>query len=100
MTTSTKTREQTFAHELDERSKKLFTEHEWNVAQLAYESIGISLEYYEMQCAVFDDLYEDKPDLFTNYQWINAEDGMPLWVRPGVEWIPEHMYEEDYEVNY
>jgi len=100
MTTATMTREQVLAQEIDQRAKALYTEHEWTVAQRAYECLGISIEYYEMQCEVFDALYEDKPELFTEYQWINADDGMPLWVRPGVEWIPEHFYEEDYATDY
>jgi hypothetical protein len=87
-------REQVFALELDQKSSKLYTKHEWEVAERAHKSLGISFEYYEMQCEVFDSLYEDNPGLFDNYQWINAEDGMPLWVRPGVEWIPDYRLDD------
>lgn len=51
-----------------------------------------------MQCSVFESLFEDQPELFKDYQWINSEQGMPLWVRPGVEWTLDD--EDDDELDY
>lgn len=96
MTTLTPTREEEFAQELDRKSLELYSKEEWETSRSNYETIGIDIEYYDMQCHAFESLFAEKPDLFDNYQWINSEDGMPLWVRPGVDWIPEHEEDDHY----
>ena len=96
MTTATLTREEQFAKELDRKSLELFTPDQWTTSRSNYEQIGIDIEYYDMQCAAFDALFEEKPQLFEDYQWINSEDGMPLWVRPGVDWKPDYLEEDSF----
>ena len=96
MTTLTVTREEQFAKELDRVSLELYSQDDWETSRSNYETIGIDIEYYDMQCHALDELFTTKPDLFEGYQWINSEDGMPLWVRPGVDWRPEYEYEDDH----
>lgn len=45
---------------------------------------------YLTRCAVFETAFERRPELFEKLSWINDDDGMPLWVRPGVEWSPDY----------
>jgi hypothetical protein len=55
-----------------------------------------STEYFQ-QCEIYSTAYDRRPELFNKLQWINNDDGMPLWVRPGVEWKPEYdlSYDDD-----
>ena len=94
---TTTIQETNFAEALDKMSYALYNEDEWTKHRNKFESVGIDIAYYDMQCEVFDRLYEEQPTLFTNYQWINDETGMPLWVRPGVDWIPQHELEDEYD---
>ena len=93
---TTKTQERTFAKALDKVSSELFDKETWEERRNKFEDVGIDILYYDMQCAVFEKLYEQKPNLFTNYQWINDETGMPLWVRPGVDWVPQQDLDDEY----
>lgn len=98
MTTAVTTREETLADALDRKSLELYSKAEWKESRANYEKFGIDVNYYDMQCEVFETLFESEPKLFDGYEWINSEDGMPLWVRPGAEWIPEHELEDDTEL--
>ena len=51
-----------------------------------------------MRCSVLEALFEEQPELFEGSSWMNDDNGMPLWVRPGVTWIPD--FELDDEDDY
>lgn len=97
MTTATLTHEEAFSQAIDRKSLELYPKSNWETSRKNYDSLGLDIEYYDMQCATFDALYEEDPALFDGFQWINSEDGMPLWVRPGIDWIPDHELEDDYD---
>ena len=69
-------------------SKELFPDHDPN---------GETALDYFLQCDVYGEAYDRRPELFDKLLWINDEDGMPLWVRPGVDWIPDHELDDDEE---
>ena len=92
---TTTIQEDKFAKEIDKLSLSLYDKETWTERRETYNKVGIDIPYYDMQCEVFDTLFSQQPDLFVNYQWINDETGMPLWVRPGVEWVPQHELDDD-----
>lgn len=97
MTATTTTHEQQFAKALDDMSLSLYDQKVWKERRAKHEDVGIDFAYYDMQCEVFEKLYNETPDLFQNYQWINDDSGMPLWVRPGVNWVPQHELDDEYD---
>lgn len=86
-----------FAEVVQTTALELFPEPEWVAAKNQFEEIGINTEYYDMRCTVFETAYDRYPHLFERYQWINDENGMPLWVRPGVDWVPDYELEDNYD---
>jgi hypothetical protein len=80
---------------LDNKAQELYSKSEWDARKKIYEDRGIDTVYYDMQCETFNAVYSEQPELFEDYDWINTEDGFPLWVKPGVDWIPEHEIEFD-----
>lgn len=46
---------------------------------------------------IYATAYERDPEAFDGVQWVNNEEGMPLWVRPGVEWQTDLDDEDDYD---
>ena len=46
---------------------------------------------------IYATAFERDPDAFEGVQWVNNEDGMPVWVRPGVEWQTDLEDDEDYD---
>lgn len=52
---------------------------------------------YMSECFIYETAFERNPEVFGDIRWINNEDGLPLWVRPGVEWIPDYELEDDDE---
>ena len=83
---------------IEKKSAELFTEEEWQKYQEQYDRIGLCTELYDMRCSVLEALFEEQPELFEGSSWMNDDNGMPLWVRPGVTWIPD--YELDDEDDY
>lgn len=73
---------------IDDLSLELYSKEEWDFAKGTDELLGLS-EHYQMSTKVFDVAFERHPELFEGCQWFNNEDGLPLWVRPGVEWVPD-----------
>ena len=73
---------------VDNLSHKVFPKEQWEeVKQL--EGFAKHHALYDMQTEVLETAFYKRPDLFENMQWINTEEGLPLWVRPGVDWSPE-----------
>lgn len=35
---------------------------------------------------VYETAFKREPQAFKGIMWINTEEGLPAWVRPGVEW--------------
>ena len=52
-------------------------------------------EEQEMLQEIYDSVYEENPEVFDGIQWLDSDLGLPVWVRPGVEWIPAHELEDD-----
>jgi hypothetical protein len=73
---------------IERLAANLYTPDEWQQHISQYEDIGLSTELYDMRCHVLEELYELDPSLFDDINWMNDDNGMPLWVRPGVTWIP------------
>jgi hypothetical protein len=80
---------------IDERSAEIYTKEEWTEVHNIQEQTGLSFELNAMQSHVLDVLFEEMPSLFQGIRWMNDESGMPLWVRPGVEWQLDTDYEDD-----
>jgi hypothetical protein len=80
---------------IDERSAEIYTNEEWTEVHDIQEQTGLSFELNVMRSHVLDVLFEEKPYLFQGIRWMNDDSGMPLWVRPGVEWQLDTDYEED-----
>jgi hypothetical protein len=80
---------------IDRRSAELYSDDEWQVGLAQFEKIGLSTELYDMRCHVLETVFEESPDLFEGIDWMNDDNGMPLWVRPGVKWIPDFQLEDD-----
>lgn len=77
-----------FANYIDNLSLEVFSKEDWDEAA-KLEGFAKHHALYDMQTEVLETAYFKKPELFENMQWINTEEGLPLWVRPGVEWSPE-----------
>jgi hypothetical protein len=66
---------------------ELFSKEQWDNAHAHSNSISfLNLEANEMLETVYSTAYERRPELFESIQWINDEAGLPIWVKPGVEW--------------
>lgn len=54
-------------------------------------------ERYDKQQEVFAVAFERDPEAFDGIQFLNDEDGLPLWVRPGYEdqWKSNHEFEDE-----
>lgn len=76
-------------------SAELFPKEQWDKFTAQYEQIGLSNDLYEMRWEVLATVFERDPELFEGINWINDDNGMPLWVRPGVNWIPDFELEDD-----
>lgn len=83
-----------FANALDKKAAQLYSSEEWSSGKNRYEKYGIDSGFYDMQCTTFQAVFDEHPQLFNGFQWIDSEDGMPLWVRPGVNWTPDNHAEE------
>lgn len=85
--------------ELDRLTKEigltLYTQEEWDKAAKEADERGFSLDFNLMREEGFAATYEKHPELFDGISYINSEDGFPLWVREGVEWIPDHELDDD-----
>ena len=77
-------------------SFSMYDKDTWDRMNKEAES-SFGFELYDCKCEVLEALFEKEPELFSDYRWINDESGMPLWVRPGVDWIPQHEIDGDYE---
>jgi hypothetical protein len=63
---------------------EMYSDEEWQKAEQA----GIGMTYNFMLSDVYAAAYEKDPDSFEGVNWVNSEDGLPVWVRPGVNWQP------------
>jgi hypothetical protein len=72
----------------------LYTKEEWDKAIAQAEEKGFSFEHNSMVEEALAATFEKHPEVFDGINYINSDEGMPLWVREGVEWEPE-MYDED-----
>jgi hypothetical protein len=80
---------------IDERSAEIYTKEQWTEAHDIQEQTGLNFDLNEMCNHVLGVLFEEKPYLFQGIRWMNDDSGMPIWVRPGVEWQLDTDYEED-----
>jgi hypothetical protein len=76
---------------IEKRSAELFTEDEWRPHIEQCERLGLCTELYDMRCHVIETVYSEQPELFEGVTWMNDDNGMPLWVRPGVTWMPDQL---------
>lgn len=77
---------------LEATAKSMFPNNEiGDKADLATTGDQVALvEYEDLLGQVVDACFSREPKLFGNIQWFNTDLGTPLWVRPGVKWIPNH----------
>jgi hypothetical protein len=80
---------------IDERALKLYSEDEWQKQDAIYQERGINFELNCMLEETLSDLFGSNPDLFQGSNWLNDDNGLPLWVRPGVEWVPDNELDDD-----
>lgn len=81
---------------LQRRAEEMFPPETWKPLEEQEEKIGLCTELYDMRCEVFETCFEEKPELFEGLRWINDDNGMPLWVKPGVEWTIEDDNDDDF----
>lgn len=86
--TKTETNVTELADFVDDLSLKVYPKEQWE-SVMELDNFAGQLELNDMQTEVLDTAFKERPDLFENMQWINTEEGLPLWVRPGVDWSPE-----------
>lgn len=71
---------------IEQKSAELYPKEVWEPLYAKHESIGLCTELYDLRCEVMEACFEERPELFEGIKWVNDDNGMPLWVRPGVEW--------------
>jgi len=76
-------------------SAELYSKSEWAPHLEQFDKIGLSIDLYDMRLEVIAEVYERFPELFEDIEYLNDENGMPLWVRPGVTWTPDLDTTED-----
>jgi hypothetical protein len=79
---------------IEKRSAELYSKERWEPLQKQHNDIGLCTELYDLRCDVVETCFTERPELFEGIQWINDENGMPLWVKPGVEWTIEDDYDD------
>jgi hypothetical protein len=66
---------------------ELYSKDQWDAVTDNSDSIPfLNLEANEMYENVYSTAYQRRPELFDSIRWINDEAGLPIWVKPGVEW--------------
>lgn len=87
-----------FAEYLQELALELYPQEEWDKQNQELERISISpFELLVMRQAVYEEGFRRRPEIFEGINWINSDEGMPLWVREGVEWIPDYELDDESE---
>lgn len=82
---TTKQRYSGFVTLVESVAHELYSKSEWEEA----EADPCFLLKTDMLTNVYDTAFTRNPKAFDNIQWINDDNGMPAWVRPGVEWSPD-----------
>ena len=94
LTAQTKTKADTDLSSLvsyiDKLSLELYNEKEWESARGLDSLLGM-VDANLMMEEVIDTAFQRSPELFNNVRWFNDENGMPIWVRPGIEWEIENL---------
>ena len=66
---------------------ELYSKEQWDSVTDDSDSLPfLNLEANEMYENVYATAYERRPELFDSIHWINDEAGLPIWVKPGVDW--------------
>lgn len=73
---------------IDKLSEELYSKDEWESARGLDSLLGM-MDVNLMIEEVIDTAFNRKPELFENIRWFNDENGLPIWVRPDVEWEME-----------
>lgn len=76
---------------------ELYGKEDWDAVEKEAENHVIPLEYNSRLEEVYATAFERYPEVFDGAQWINSEEGFPVWVREGVEWVPDHELDEEEE---
>jgi hypothetical protein len=72
-------------------AQELYPDKDWSQDSSGFDFMeNILLE------EVYSTAYERAPHKFENINWINDAYGMPLWVRPGVQWTADSL-DDDYD---
>lgn len=74
-------------HLIERTSDRLYSKDEWKEADKETET-NVGFKYYDMLSSVYDTAFAEDPSAFEGVYWINSDDGLPVWVRPGVNWQP------------
>lgn len=77
----------------------LYTQEEWDKAIAESEEKGIFFEHNAMVEEALAATFAKHPEVFEGIDYINSDEGLPLWVREGVEWEPES-YDDDDDDDY
>lgn len=82
---------------MEETAKSMFPNNELaDKIEQAKTGDQIALvEYEDLMGQVISACYAREPGIFGSIQWFNTDLGTPLWVRPGVDWIPDHELTKD-----
>jgi hypothetical protein len=74
-------------HLIERTATNMYSDEEWRQAEKEAET-NIGMTYNFMLSDVYAAAYEEDPTSFEGVNWVNSEDGLPVWVRPGVDWQP------------
>ena len=82
---------------MEETAKAMFPNNELSdkIEQAKTGDQVALVEYEDLLGQIIDACYSREPTLFGAIQWFNTDLGTPLWVKPGVNWIPDHELTKD-----
>ena len=82
---------------MEETAKAMFPNNELadKIEQAKTGDQVALIEYEDLLGQVISACFDREPKIFGAIQWFNTDLGTPLWVRPGVEWIPNHEITKD-----
>ena len=79
---------------IEEVALDMYPEDKWEGTKGVDELIGSCDSLFMME-DVLTKAFESKPDLFKHINFLESDDGFPFWVRPGYEWEPGSLDDDE-----
>jgi hypothetical protein len=74
-------------HLIERTATDMYSDEEWQQAEHETEA-NIGMTYNLMLSEVYHAAFAEDPTSFEGVNWVNSDEGLPVWVRPGVNWQP------------